>query len=981
MSKYILLVVVFLGVISVKAQSINVQKIFLGPPAAQVDNPFLGVRNGNLAVADLDGDGDQDVIMAGTNNDYVIRTELYLNDGLGGFTKVPNSGFSDLSNCAIAIADVDNDGDQDVVLAGENSTFQKETKLYLNNGSAVFTAVPNAGLIGMNRGALAFADVDGDSDQDLLLSGNTLNTTPDTKLYLNNGAGTFSLSTANTFPIARDGDVEFADVDGDNDMDFVMVGESNLGNNYLTQLYINDGSGTFALSSNTFTAVNDGEIEFLDSDQDGDLDLLVAGRITGNKGSTELYLNNGSGSFASSGIGVFEQFYYPAIASGDLNGDGYPEIFISGDTTGLIIRSQLLINDGSGGYYNDSVADLDKFTKGAAEMMDLDGDTALDLIIGGEKYGNIFEGIIYINDGFGVLYEAGGSYFKGVYAGDLDSADVDGDGDLDVFICGYDKYRRAVSELYINNGSGSFSPQSSSSIIKVTSGSCVFGDLDNDGDFDLAVSGLTDIGTVVIELYLNDGSGNFTPQTNSAGLSATREGCLELADIDGDNDLDVFISGRNNFNQNYSELFLNNGSANFTLKTSGSPFINLWNSAAGFEDVDNDGDQDLVVLGQESTSLYHNNLFLNDGLGNFTNSSSTSLMDLRDGSVDFSDFDNDGDEDILFTGQTRNGLKPRTLIYENDSTGNFILLVGPGLHGVYLGDGRWTDLDGDGDNDFVIVGLDSVQARNAIAYRNDAGVFTQVSSTDLRGQYFARILLADLDKDGSNDMVITGLNNSGQMMSYRYVTGVCQLLNGIDSLIACDSLTWIDGKTYFGSNDTATYVTQTAFGCDSVIRLDLFIPEFDTSVVYTGNNSLRVADTVSNIQWIDCLSGNIVPGAIDNDFSGPAPGSFAAVLEQASCTDTSDCFQLPIAGIEEELMALLPEIYPNPSKGTLHVDLGIHCHDILIELFDYSGSLVYREEYKSGQTFTVNVSSYSGHFLLLVTSADEQFTGVPVSIN
>jgi hypothetical protein len=204
-------------ILSLRGQTQVIEKIYPPAPVPAIDNPFLGIRNGDLLVQDFNGDGIDDVLMVGNNNDYVSRTILYFGQGGGEYSRSNNSNIPVLTTTALASADVDGDGDMDVAIAGFTASGPNETALLYNNGGGVFTKAQIVPFINVNRGALAFADVDGDGDQDLLVAGGITSTTADTELYLNTGNGNFILSTANNFPIMRDGDIEFADVDGDND--------------------------------------------------------------------------------------------------------------------------------------------------------------------------------------------------------------------------------------------------------------------------------------------------------------------------------------------------------------------------------------------------------------------------------------------------------------------------------------------------------------------------------------------------------------------------------------------------------------------------------------------------------------------------------------------------------------------------------------------------------------------------------------------
>ncbi|MFK8009316.1 MAG: T9SS type A sorting domain-containing protein [Saprospiraceae bacterium] len=181
--------------------------------------------------------------------------------------------------------------------------------------------------------------------------------------------------------------------------------------------------------------------------------------------------------------------------------------------------------------------------------------------------------------------------FTGVYEGEMEFADVDGDGDQDLFTLGYSDGDQDVlvtgslisngfsSFLYKNDGTGNFTLMQNTGLVQVIFGGCSFGDVDLDGDLDLIISGRKGaIPDETAELYFNDGAGNFTSTTSSSFTGATASS-VDLADVDGDNDLDLFIMGIAADENIYSKLYINdlmvsdkNSALDFQAKVFPNPF-------------------------------------------------------------------------------------------------------------------------------------------------------------------------------------------------------------------------------------------------------------------------------------------------------------------------------------------------------------------------------------------------------------------------
>lgn len=142
---------------------------------------------------------------------------------------------------------------------------------------------------------------------------------------------------------------------------------------------------------------------------------------------------------------------------------------------------------------------------------------------------------------------------------------------------------------------------------------------------------------------------------------------------------------------------------------------------------------------------------------------------------------------------------------------------------------------------------------------------------------------------------------------------------GIDVQTACDTYTWIDGNTYTVSNNSATWATTNAAGCDSIVTIDLtIIPLPDNGI--TQNGSLISADQLNaSYQWLDCDNNNVIINGETNQFYSPTTtGNYAVEVTLNGCTDTSTCFLVDFTGLEEFNSSLV-SIYPNPSSDNFKI--------------------------------------------------------------
>ena len=303
------------------------------------NTPFVGVADGAAAFFDIDNDNDLDLIIAGADGPFPGPTRLYTNDGNANFTLVSGTPFISVYNCALDFADIDGDNDLDILISGQAAVnglgYLYLSKLYKNDGLGSFTEIAGTNFIGAAYGSVNFADIDGDNDKDVLITGHN-GTQFLTNFYTNNGNGVFT-SITHPFPNVAVSSVAFADIDGDSDLDVLLTGDSDYANPTPTaEMFTNDGNGNFTIVNGTpFDGVLWSSVAFSDVDNDNDLDVLITGNSSNDLNNpayeTNLFINNGSGTFAIDNANIFPAYSLSDVAFSDVDNNGYSDIFIMGN--------------------------------------------------------------------------------------------------------------------------------------------------------------------------------------------------------------------------------------------------------------------------------------------------------------------------------------------------------------------------------------------------------------------------------------------------------------------------------------------------------------------------------------------------------------------------------------------------------------------------------------------------------------------------
>jgi len=705
----------------------------------------------NFAWLDYDRDGDEDVIITGNN-----VTNLYRNDGTAGFvdTRLTFAGFAEAE---IHVADYNSDSYPDILISGYNTENYNPdydpfpfstTKVYTNNGGVGFTDA-TLPLLNVRDTQTAWF---GSADSYYLVISSLNESNEHTVCYY-------------TYQSYTNPDWQYRGIIA---MPLPYVDYRCLVAKYDSVYYLFNGSSIsymFTISANSeYLEVTDlvmelpsegfGGFEVLDFDSDNDQDIFI--RRDSFSGSI-VYENN-------NGVYSNVNYLFPGMDydctwvdyenDGDLDYVQYNLCYLQNDHSFSSVALQ-------------QPAWLDVGYKSI--WYDINSDGLIDRVsIFYENYGYLAGHYFLINNGnygFGWEYysDMGLGHWRSINRNKRMIRDLDSDGDLDLsFIdlrewLGFSYYRLTGQPDLTEHTLDLF----------YSNGRIIPGDFDGDNDYDL-------LDRINVCVNINDYEYQLHPDDPSFGSSEI----YGWVDYNQDGHLD-FWRYQSWYPWSGIKIFINNGFGIFNETMSINVSLNgheLQNgSGLDWGDIDNDGDMDFVANWVYAGN-YHGCTFIfyNNGNDNFVQNV---LYEERSYTVDLIDYNNDGLLDVFLFGVFcwGNSYLKNALLYENKGNAEFEL-INTGIQPMATGKSAWGDYDNDGDLDIVIGGEywdseNSVRRYITKMYRNDgSNGFTDINA-QLPQIRLVSVNLGDIDNDGDLDIVLTGYNGNDQS-NYNYKSDI-----------------------------------------------------------------------------------------------------------------------------------------------------------------------------------------------------------------
>ena len=493
----------------------------------------------SVVVADVNGDGKPDIIVAGRGGASVL-----LGNGHGTFQKqlpvLAAGGYPD----SVAVADVNGDGKPDLLFANRNNN---DVSVLLGNGNGTFQN-PKFISTGDKPYSLTVADVNGDGKPDILVANYG-----DNNVSVLLGASEDDAQKQQTFPVGKYPDsVAAADLNGDGKIDLVTA------NKYDNSVSVLDdyGDGTFQKQQTFAVGQRPSFVAVADVNGDGIPDIIVA-----NEGSdsVSVLLGEKDGSFEEQQ--TFAAGNAPiSVAVADVNGDGKPDLIVANYSENTV---SVLLGNGDGAFQNEQTF-FAGYEPRSLAVADVNGDGIPDLIVCDSGFlFNSGRVSVLLGNGNGTFQEPH-SFATGYQPRSVAVADVNGDGKPDLIVANANFGGPGSVSVLLGTGDGFFQAPSTFST-GAAPVSVAVADVNGDGVPDIITANFIDNSVSVL---LGNGDGSFQNQRMFAAGQAPYS--VAVADVNGDGKPDILVA---NSADNDVSILLGNGDGSFPNSIASTLFV------------------------------------------------------------------------------------------------------------------------------------------------------------------------------------------------------------------------------------------------------------------------------------------------------------------------------------------------------------------------------------------------------------------------
>ena len=937
------------------------------------DSLTLTGQNNKVTLFDYDGDGDDDVFSYGGTNDNRI---LVFENNNGNFDSSFVFYESNFDVKDITFIDFDNDGDFDIIANDGGILIKFEN---IGSGNYTETALGSLGISTLFDNY----DVDNDGISDLVFQSNS-------NISWIRGLGSGNFETASNILFTVDDSVvsfEMADLNNNGESDFIVQYEESTNTNS-SAISFNDGNGNFT-TTNVFPVPSgkfNGGYSLGDFNNDGLIDLAYADRTTGG-GKVIIIWNDPNNDFDSSSVikdyTSISGLGAETVKNFDFDNDGNLDLLIGENFWNTDAEGVIFVNNGGQNFteHSESIKGArwgspytgNQANNYAIQMFfsDFDSDGNIDILTNSFADSDIILHQQSINADFlAPVYL--NHFFEGIHSFDI--LDYNNDNNLDLVTI--TNKNGGKLEVAHSNGNNEFT--SSEVLIDNRTAFGAKGSQltfwNNNTDYDLIFSSSNKVfvhldfdtpNESVVELFTSNPSNN----TGNIGYANDLQKIFTIGDIDNDGDNDLVIPQLASTSNNTYYWVENTGGENFTLHAIASVFTRYL-----LVDVDNDDDLDFIGLRLNSTTNLPEYEFysMDPVTKNYTNYLTLSAPANTGNTPQFAagDIDDDGDEDIVISG---------LMWMENDGAGNFTVPVDLITGYDTLSNIVIDDIDNDGLLDIITNVTRTIPTRQLIAplFNQGSNVFTPfaqelevgitnqhaIATADLNGNGFKSIIAGSFEDVNWTPILFNFCINTENTVDVDVCSG--------------DSYTFADGTVQDDITQDVTFVStltgQAANGCDVVVTENITVISVSDVTTTTTDETITANNSNATYVWLDCDDNfAVIPGETGQSFTATANGNYAVEITENGCSEISDCVLITTLGLEDNTLSNQINIYPNPTAGDLSIQLGNTYEDVQVVVRNILGQQIMTKTYTAVQDLNINIEADSGLYFIEITTGNQR---------
>jgi len=849
-------------------------------------------------LCDLDNDGDQDLVATSVINDIA----WFENDGIGNFASPQPISGNITQTRYVSNIDLDADNDQDIIAAG---SFDDEVAWYENLGGGTFAPKQIISSVDIYPWRIKSEDMDNDNDKDIVVGFSYTN--DGIGWYENLGSEVFSSLVMLTTSCDALTDMTISDVDenGFKDIVYCSAGDDRVA------WISNIGGGIFLPIQNvSITADVARGITVNDFDNDGDVDIASVSEYSD---KAEWFVNNGNSDFVTTS-GLADISYLRKISSADSDSDGDEDLFVLSKTKLFFFENLYHAYQVTGNVFLDenqnSIFDSNDIVLPGV-MIDIDTSAfAITDFEGNYKFGT-WPGVYQVKPRLN-------SYWN--ITSDSSEYQItlsDTSAFIDSLNFGIFPDSTFISlEANVTNGLPRCNLITNVWIQIINKGTC------------MAKGQIEYIHDPAI-LFI---SSNPSPDSIIANRVYWNYDSLLINELNG-YIIYLQMPGITSVNDTLSSILIVNSEDNSELLTYTNNDTSYFELVCAFDpneklvDPDGYGEDGFILPGEilEYTVYFQNT-------GNDT-AFNVLISDTLDENLDWTTFEIIAQShDLIITFQ--------------NNTLNFR------FNNIMLPDSNVNETGSHGFVKYRISAKDSLSSWNRI--ENTANIYFDYNPAIITNTVYNTIC---------ETFPGTPLNTT-----LPENLSICAGNSTLLSATGINFINWYDNNgAFLGSgnsfetpilNGTSTFYAKdsTCFTGTSFIPVTVFVDSsMNFGITLQGDILSSSEHNADSYQWIDCNSNAIIPGAINFSYTPATPGSYAVILENNFCSDTTECFSVTSVNVLNSTRLSFFTVYPNPTDGILFLETKYPCE---IFIYNQLGELVQKEDYVFGN-YILNISTFS----------------------